>query len=316
MCCATILLAYKEACSEVSFYSTIPHSGRRAGKERHLQQLVSLILHRKHRNIGTSEPLLFIQVAALNGFSSIDAEVEFSRKKSAPSGTTKMNPTGKRSASRAPPSTLSEATVAAAAAAAVASADADADTDAEKASSSSSNGDDGEEEDVEAPVFLTFRFRREPMPMPMRTDDAAPEDGGCSSSEASEGDSDEEDEEPPAKAAAEGGSGELSKGPRENGGGKYRASNGSSSDAGGVGKEGRKRAGSGGVGGEGGGSGEKARKRPKGAVEGGGDGGGDVDAQDEEDGGKEEGGEWITVDGTADEAGVSEAAGSRSCLSS
>ncbi|CAM9472741.1 unnamed protein product, partial [Ectocarpus sp. 13 AM-2016] len=109
------------------------------------------------------------KVAALNGFTTIDAEVEFSRSgtdstatAAASAGTDGPDVTS-AATTRVKP-TLSEGTVAAAArAAAAAGGKATTGVEEDGGTSSDEDDDDDRDDDAESPVFLTFRFRREPL---------------------------------------------------------------------------------------------------------------------------------------------------------
>ncbi|CAN0035565.1 unnamed protein product, partial [Ectocarpus sp. 12 AP-2014] len=124
----------------------------------------------KDENVPDSSNLVpHSQVAALNGFTTIDAEVEFSRTgtdstaTAAASASTDGPAVTSAAATRGKP-TLSEGTVAAAArAAAAAGGTATTGGEEDEGTSSDEDDDDDHDDDAESPVFLTFRFRREPL---------------------------------------------------------------------------------------------------------------------------------------------------------
>lgn len=244
---------------------------------------VAKLRFRLYRRFGPNFPY---QVAALNGFSTIDAEVEFSR--------TKKPATRDGNCSPGAP-TLSAATTAAAAEAAVAEARAE-----EEAAGADLSSEEGEA-DAEAPVFLTFRFRREPLSRGTAEREPEPEPDtpatGGSSGEITNLTMGDEEEEAPAVAATSNGhrgggdgGGEVNDGctdplREENSvtactpadGGKGISGSSSVGNNGGA-KEGRKRAGSRGSECEGKGGGDKGSKRAKSA----GGAGGAAEKDDEE----------------------------------
>ncbi|CBN75598.1 hypothetical protein Esi_0148_0039 [Ectocarpus siliculosus] len=241
------------------------------------------------------------QVAALNGFTTIDAEVEFSRTgtdstaTAAASAGTDGPALTSAAATRGKP-TLSEGTVAAAARAAAAAGGKATTGEEDKGTSSDEDDDDDHDDDAESPVFLTFRFRREPLRSgpaePSRGEGGRAVGGGDARDhdhqEAGEvidlalddDEDDDEEEEPSAvisttpKGDNEGGSLFEKKGSATAVPAKIAAGKDVSCDGGGGGggdshgKEGRKRAGSRGrESEEGRGGNDKGRKRPKGGEE-------------------------------------------------